>query len=267
MRKTNLILSVFTLMSLIAFSGCEDKNTSSNIPTVDYEISLKSISGNRLMDVTIEFYENDTIIESVVTDYIGVAEITLPAKEYVVEFTNLPKGIYYTDEYKVDGKGGDITFEVLSKVIEEEAPENTSYKKGSVMYDFTFTDLDGKNHSLAKTLEKKKLVILNFWYIDCYYCVKEFPILEQISQTYTNIEIFALNINTKNDTLLDMIDFQEAHGLTFPMGSETNYVYEMFGYNVAPVSVMVNKYGVVTYIQQGAFSSYYEIEELLDIYL
>ena len=70
MKKMNLFLSTLTLCGLVSFAGCNNtnSNTSSSTSsvsssivaaeTVTYKFTVKSISGDRVGDATIEIYKD-----------------------------------------------------------------------------------------------------------------------------------------------------------------------------------------------------------------
>ena len=78
-----------------------------------------------------------------------------------------------------------IQYVTLGKIkdgfVPEEKPSTgnavTYYRAGDEMFDLSVT-VDGKEYTVAKLLEEKELVVLNFWFADCGWCVKELPVME-----------------------------------------------------------------------------------------
>ena len=83
------------------------------------------------------------------------------------------------------------------------------------MPELTVTTVGGETLTLSRLLEQKKLVVLNFWFADCIWCIREFPVMEASYQQYRDeAEILALNPYDSAET----IDrFQQEHSLSFPM--------------------------------------------------
>lgn len=74
------------------------------------------------------------------------------------------------------------------------AEESGGYEVGDKIDDFTITTADDQVIQLSELLKEKKAVVLNLWYIDCYYCNLEFPTIEQVYQAMNDdIEIVALS--------------------------------------------------------------------------
>lgn len=293
MKKLNLILSATTLCSLLSLAGCDNgvsnsttatsnksstssivANTNSNISTsspvenlVTFELTVKSINGDRLNNVTIKIYKDSTLIKTVVTDYLGNAKVNIPKDTYTVILENLPLGMYSDENYTLSGNGGKVTFECLSSVIDQDVPANNTYNLGSLMYDFTMTDTEGNTHTLSEILETKRIAVLNFWYIDCYWCGVEFPhFVDAYSLFSDDLEILALNINPY-DSMSEISDYKLDYEIPFPVGKDSTGIFDMFGFTGAPSTVIVNQYGIATYIHSGALTTFDEVCDLFDEYI
>ena len=88
---------------------------------------------------------------------------------------------------------------------------------GDKMPELTVTTSAGETLRLSQLLEQKKMVVLNFWYADCIWCVREFPVMEASYQKYKqDVEILALNPYDAPETVAA---FQKDHSLSFPMAN------------------------------------------------
>ncbi len=126
----------------------------------------------------------------------------------------------------------------------------TQLKLGSKVPDFEFVDAQGNTQRLYKILQEKKLVVLNFWFINCPYCVEEFPLMERAYQKYKDTaEILALN---PYDSTQQIQGFQGLYGLSFPMGEDVCHLSSGFGVEGFPTTVFVDRYGVACLIVPGA---------------
>lgn len=128
--------------------------------------------------------------------------------------------------------------------------------------DFTLTSLQGGNVSLSGL--QGKPVILNFWQTNCPYCVAEFLYFEQIYSKYKSqsLEMYAVNILQSASTLNK---FLEDNPLTIPilLDSSGNVSAD---YNVGgiPVTVFIDKNGIIQGKRIGAFTGLDEIEVYLE---
>lgn len=133
---------------------------------------------------------------------------------------------------------------------------------GGVMPEMTVTTTEGETLTLSAILQEKKLVVLNFWFIDCVWCRKEFPVMELAYHRYQDdVEIIALNPVDPVDTIEV---FRKDSTLSFPMAScPRSWVVEM-GVRSYPTSIFIDRDGVVCLIHTGAITNsdaFYEVFE------
>lgn len=244
--------------------------------TVNYTVRVKSIGGLALSGVNVYAYSvNEETGKRDLenfgkTDANGIANIALePNGNYYVELMDVPAG-YALQEggYKLAAPNGtDIV--LVSRVITEDVNfRGQKYELGDVIHDFKMTTPDGTVYQLSELLKEKDAVLLNFWYTTCSWCVKEFPFMEKAYQAYQkDIEILALNPYTDTDDIETIDAFQReflyenketgmtVEGLSFPMGQDTLGVFAAFGVSAYPTSVMIDRYGVICMIEEGAIPS------------
>lgn len=110
--------------------------------------------------------------------------------------------------------------------------------------DFTLKDLAGNDVTLSAY--KGKVVIVNFWASWCEPCVKEFPSLIRLLNTYPE-EVVLLAVSA-DYTLEDLTGFTKA----FKVGDVSNFIVmwdnekevaELFGTEVLPESYIIGKDG------------------------
>ncbi len=219
-----------------------------------YTVEVKTIGGMALSGITVKVYADSTMEDLVdfgTTGEDGKVSLELKEKDgYVAELTGLPAGYECEPYYEFVGGGASIY--VVSRVISDTNIAGVSYKVGDVIRDFTVVDSDGVSHTLSEILKEKELVVLNFWYTTCSWCVEEFPYMETAYQSYGDkVEILALNpYGTDSESAI--ADFKTQMGLSFPMIKDYNALYAAFGVAAFPTSVFVDRYGVICLIEEGA---------------
>ena len=123
---------------------------------------------------------------------------------------------------------------------------------GGVMPDMTFQTADGRELTLYGLLEEKQLVVLNFWFEDCPWCLKEFPVMELAYQQYReDVEIVALN---PSDGMEAIRAFQQKRSLSFPMAPCRASTAREAGVSAYPTSIFIDRDGVVCLIHVGAIT-------------
>ncbi len=281
-RLMSLLMAALMMLAMVAqLVACETQpdNPGTEEPgktenpgqTATYTVSVKSAGGLPMKGVTVYIYDGDNIKAYKDLDENGNAEFSLPASpNYKVELSKVPDGyiVEPKENYSLGTNGVNIV--LVSNVVKNDSNVFKAAKPGDIMRDFTVTDLDGNKINLAELLKTKKAVLINFWFVKCQYCVEEFPGLNAVYEKYKDdIEIVALNVN--GDSQVDMKHFRDnfkgyyesyfgasdmpdGTKLSFPMGADVGIASDAFGLEGAPVSVMIDRYGMISLIHSGAIS-------------
>src|SRR5207248_2928831 len=77
--------------------------------------------------------------------------------------------------------------------VVEEAERRASLL-GKPAADWSTTDLDGKRHALADY--RGKVVILDFWYRTCFWCVRAMPQVKEVAAQFKGRPVVVLGMNT-----------------------------------------------------------------------
>ena len=287
--RKSLALVLAVLMLLASFAACNPSTqpdettgeaTRPNTPDetkpgsseakAEYSITVKSAGGLALSGVNVYIYTDDTLEDLVnytTTDAAGVAKITLKKSDkYVAVLSGMPEG-YKTDAcYPLSGTATEIA--LTSAVIDNTDHSGKSYQLGDVMRDFSVVDTDDNTQKLSELLKTKKMVLINFWYTTCSWCVKEFPYMDAVYQQFKDdIEIVALNHSTlsgdseegikkfKDNFYTDYVGEGAEGGLSFPMAKDYTNMGPAFNIQGYPTSVLVDRYGVICMIEAGGIVS------------
>ena len=226
-----------------------EENTETPQPVV-YSVTVKNQAGMQFSDITVNVYADNTcktLKGSAITDSYGTVEFTLnKSNQYRITLGNVPKEYKVASTYSFDGTNAVIT--LTTAVIKEPLP--SSLKEGDIMYDITVTDPSGKTYTLSEILEKKNMVMLNFWYANCGACKMEFPYINDAYLKYKDdIEVLAVN---PYDSMSSIDYVQSNYGLKFPMVSCDIQLAKTFGVSGYPTTVIIDKYGVILMVELGA---------------
>ena len=228
---------------------------------VEYVIKVNTVGGMPLSGLTVTVHEGDgynayELPKTTGTD--GTVKFYLPeVGDFSVEVSGTPVGY---DVKSGESKEDRYTISSGETIITLTSAPVTSgshygmYSVGDVMYDFTITDVYGNEYTLTELLKEKDMVMLNFWYCGCYFCVQEFPHINSAYDAYKDsIEILAIN-DMDHESIEDVKAFDESYGLSFPVfkvenGSEVSFAkFPSRGY---PTTVIIDRYGVIAMIQVG----------------
>ncbi len=177
-------------------------------------------------------------------------------------------GYVAPDGYKLSAEQTEVTIKVPTAVIPSPLGNGQMYAVGDVMHDFTFTDSKGNTGSLSSVLKEKKMVLLNFWYIGCTWCIREFPDMKEAFLPYADdVEILGLNPmdkdeNGKIESFRADEERWDAGGLPFRMiaqdtnntnGNEcANTLATAFALTGYPTSIVIDREGVICFIGSGS---------------
>lgn len=266
--------------------GTTDKPTDGDPATATYTVVVESVGGMPMKGVMVYIHDaNDSNPYASVgrgkTDSKGKITFSLPTdKTYNVELDDVTDGYKVADRYSFDATRT-ARIRLLSAPITDESFEDLEddfyYEIGDVIHDFTLTDINGKSWNVSDVLKEQQLLVLNLWYVGCSACVEEFPYMssayDKYNATHGNdgknmVEIFAMNDHgdtkgqiegfaqspvTSNGVSYDPFNFPVFK--TEDSGFATySFIRKFFdtseiGY---PVSVFIDRYGVICCIEVGA---------------
>lgn len=220
-----------------------------------YTVTVKSAGGMALADIDVYVYANDTLEDMkdlAKTNSEGTASFNLAQHDqYAIVLSGVPKGYDVKESYAFDGETAAIT--LTSSLITDEDLSTATLGLGDVMYDFTVMASDGSEVTLSEVMKDKKMVLLNFWYTTCSWCLEEFPIMNEVYQDYKDdIAIIALD---PLDDATAVEGFHQQYGYSFTMASCPASWANTFGVSGYPTSVLVDRYGVICVIESGAITS------------
>lgn len=126
-------------------------------------------------------------------------------------------------------------------------PVESNFKIGAQLEDFDLEDMDGKRKKLSDY--KGKVVLINFWFINCPPCRMEMPALNELKANYKgkNVEFISITFDEKKDIreFLKKIPFDF---LIFPNAREIIEQYGILGF---PTSVVLDREGKVVDSKMG----------------
>ena len=166
----------------------------------------------------------------------------------VAVLQNVPSGYEVAEYYVLTGAETVITLSASSESMEDDTELTRSL--GELMCEFTVTDTEGNTYTLAGLLAEKSAVVLNFWYLECDPCRREFPYLQAAYEQYGD-DVAVLAINPVNADEEAIRAFRTENGYTFPMAAGSGWA-ELFGLTSYPTTVVVDRNGVIAMMHTGA---------------
>lgn len=267
MKKTLSLVAVLALLlgMCATFAGCGNAETNETtapattaVGNASYSVTVKTNAGMAMENIAVSVFGDEAMSDLKgygVTNASGVASIELPQNgNYYIAITGYPKGYNAQPYYTFSGNAAIIS--LTPSLIKGESLGDTTLGVGDVMYDFTVVTPDGEKVTLSQLLETKKMVLLNFWYTTCSWCVTEFPFMEEAYRQYQDdVAIVALNPTGESDNDIKYFPANNNLDLTFPLANCPTAWANTFGISGYPTSVIVDRYGVIVMVEPGAITS------------
>ncbi len=206
MKFSKLIIATILLCCFGTISLHAQNKTLIKSESKEYLKGLKKASDKDLLDKEINFNGEDIPVYSVEGKRVRGNELM-----------GLMMSNLYTPEFYID-KEKEIKATVLRLASDEERDMmqkmhaqmmGTSDSIGAVAPAFSATDINGNKYSL-KSL-KGKIIVMNFWFVECKPCVQEIPDLNKLVEDYKNEDVvflgFATNKKSKIDSFLEKNNF------------------------------------------------------------
>lgn len=136
-------------------------------------------------------------------------------------------------------------------VIMEAAP-----KVGFLAPEFKLKTHDESTYNFARS-ELDKPAVINFWASWCGPCKNEAPALQEMYEKYGDrIEFVTVNVTSLEFFGKEEVDlFIDKYGWTMPvLMDEKGEVYQLYRGIGIPITILVDRDGVVTYIYNGEFT-------------
>lgn len=112
---------------------------------------------------------------------------------------------------------------------------------------FSATDMNGKKYTLEEL--KGKVIVMNFWFVECKPCVMEIPELNELVKKYKKENIvflgFATNDTSKINSFLKRKEFSYT---ILPNSMDISGIYEVTGY---PTHIVIDQDAKIAYSTTG----------------
>lgn len=240
---------------------------------IDFTVTVKSEGGLIFKDCTVTAYKGTEAVASSKTNDEG--KVTFPLSNeygYTVKVDKIPDG-YTCTPATISAENTTAELILSSKVIGTAPANDKHYVIGDIIHDYEFTtpyEVDGKNitYKISEILKDKQAIVLNFWGTNCSACVLEMPAMEEAYASYKDrVEFLGVSNYMGGDTNAVINSYREANGYTYPMFRDLNDFTSKFALKAWPTNVVIDRYGAIASIEEGALTSVSYWEKLLDKYV
>jgi peroxiredoxin len=133
----------------------------------------------------------------------------------------------------------------------DDEAKSTLVKVGDNAPDFTCQTLSGDEFSLS--MQKGKVVLVNFFATWCGPCLAELPHVEkEVFRKYGDRKDFALIVIGREHTAQELDKFKKEKGLSFPMAADPKRgIYSKYAKEYIPRNFVVGKDGKIKWVSVG----------------
>ncbi len=114
--------------------------------------------------------------------------------------------------------------------------------------DWTLADLSGTKHALSDF--RGKVVVLDFWYRGCGWCMRAMPEMKQLSADFAGKPVAVLGMNTDSKPA-DAKFVVDAFGLDYPILHVEQELVDRYHVSGFPTVVVIDPAGVVRDVEVG----------------
>lgn len=262
-KKLVCVMGMVCLLAAVALlaAGCQtNPETQPPVTTqpepdlAEYSITVRTAGGIKLKDISVYVYEDadgGLLDKPFSLNAEGKCAFFAPkSNEYTVVLQGIPDGYDVEPRYEM-GEGNHLEIVLNSAPIQGEVPAGTTYKLGDIIHDYAFTDINGKQYTISDILKEKEAVVLNFWYVNCSFCIKEFPFLQAAYEKYSDkVEVLALDVQ-EDDSEFDINGVINRLGLTFPVIKSGPALANAMQALSCPTTVIIDRYGMISFSFTG----------------
>ena len=177
----------------------------------------------------------------------------------VVEFGVPPKQALFTatlTNVRTNSKMAvaEFQFKPPKNATLDEGFEDKMLSVGNNAPNFSLPTPAGRKQSLTEISKGKKAILINFWFLSCPPCRREFPEFEKLYEELKakGLEIIAINMG---DSPAPVSDYVRQEHLTFPVlmggGDDERSVFKIYQVATYPSSYIINSDGKLVYRTTG----------------
>ena len=166
----------------------------------------------------------------------------------------IQSGNYSLDPYI--NKSGELKAAVVRPATEEEKSEmkkilskanEENVQIGKSAKPFNVTDINGNNFSLESL--KGKIVVINFWFVECKPCIMEIPELNKLVEEFKDKDVIFLGITFNDTTKLN--SFLERNKFNYNIIPKSKDVISNYGIKSFPTHIVIDQYSKVAFSTTG----------------
>jgi peroxiredoxin len=141
---------------------------------------------------------------------------------------------------------------IISKIqIKLKEMDATKSLVNETALDFTVTDIKGQKYILEEM--KGKIVVINFWFVECKPCVREIPELNKLVEKYKDQGVIFLGIATNDKEQINA--FLQHTSFSYNIIPNSTDIAELYKINTYPSHIVIDKNSKIVHHTTGLESN------------
>jgi len=112
---------------------------------------------------------------------------------------------------------------------------------------FTATDMAGNNYTLESL--KGKVIVINFWFVECKPCVMEIPELNELVEKYKNTDVVFLGFAINDEEKIKK--FTKTTTYKYNIIPDSKEAVKTYSINSFPTHIVIDKQSIIKYYTSG----------------
>ncbi len=256
-----------------ASENSESSEDSGSATAFEWNIIVQNADEIGLGGAVVTVKDGEDVIATKKTTDIGYAtfrNFDFDFGDYTIEVT-APAGYELLDSgvIVIDGETEgvwSVNVAPTGKLPEVGNAANSDYILGDVICDYTLETTNAETVSFAQLLQEKDMILLNFWATWCLPCKAEFPFMNEAYEMYQDkVAVVTVTIDP-SDSMEQLSNFKETNGYSFIFAGYNEDIVGAFDTSSVPLTVIIDKNGVVSYIHGGSMTSSEQFTDIFDVY-
>ena len=138
----------------------------------------------------------------------------------------------------------------MMRQMQQQGPKDITVKKeitGQTAAPFSLNDLSGAKYNSDQLVGK--IIVLNFWFIECKPCVMEMPDLNNLVEMYKGKDVVFLGIATNNETRLK--EFLVKNDFKYKIVANGMKTATDYGVTAYPTHIIIDQESKIAYSSVG----------------
>ena len=244
-------VAILSIITFVNFANAQVKNESNDSLKVKPEIfnRLKKAgpgdieSGTPMMldpSTTPMYFENYALIKE--GDFLKIMMSGDYIPEPYIDGNKVVKAFLFR-------KATELEKEQMKQMqAKMQSPEqNNSEFIGKEAFPFSVTDISGKKYSLEKL--KGKVIVINFWFVECKPCVMEIPELNDLVEKYKGKEVVFLGFATNDKSKIEV--FLKTKPFQYKIIANSKDVAALYKINSYPTHLIIDPNSIISFFATG----------------